>query len=191
MERLRAEIDKDDVLSSNIDSKQPRKRNPSIILNDAPNNSSMEAIQLAIMAHTGIDQSFKLRFQFSGSKPYTTHCVFEIPAQDFRILKRCRKIPIHWHIYTLRGLFHLKICGNCQSFGHTARECLSSEPTCARCADHLLPESCDSCYISCVNCLQHNIKYGTQYSLSHSVRNKSFPCFLKQIKGYKKSRDYS
>ncbi|GBN01931.1 hypothetical protein AVEN_228605-1 [Araneus ventricosus] len=41
---LRANINKNDILRSNIESKQPRKRNPSILLYDVPNNSSMEEI---------------------------------------------------------------------------------------------------------------------------------------------------
>ncbi|GBN98258.1 hypothetical protein AVEN_43837-1 [Araneus ventricosus] len=168
----------------------PGKRHPSIILYDLPNTITDQEVQEALRTYTEDGENLRTRFKLKGRKPDTSHWVMEAPRQHFLQLKRFRKIAVNWNMFQIKEFFHVKRCQFCQAFSHTRQNCKYTVPNCGICADRHSTSYCRSNFQLCINCEESNRNSGTNHNIRHRATDLSCPCYKKEIKAYKKTRDY-
>ncbi|KAF8784234.1 putative 50 kDa protein in type I like protein [Argiope bruennichi] len=160
--RLESTIKNSASLKDTIQSKQPAKRHPSIILYNLPEEISIDEINEALRSRAGISDDLKLRFKLTGRQPGTAHWVMEAPSDSFHKIKKLGKIPINWSMYQVREFFHIKRCNKCQGFRHLAKDCPKNRPVCGSCAGNHETRRCRSPQVVCINCAMHNQLHGTR-----------------------------
>lgn len=143
-------------LGQGYEVKIPEKKSPRIIVFDIhstelddENVLVRKLVTQNILNADSDTKEIKLVHKYQNRKG-KTNIILQLDKLSYESIKRKERISIGWKTYYYKDSLNIKQCFHCWKFGHIAKECKKSTPTCQICAgEHKQCESSNEC---CVNC---------------------------------------
>jgi hypothetical protein len=165
---------------------QPKRRFPKIALYGiASDMTSEELIVEIVKRNNGIkqliddkdgtetSQQIKCLFALKAKNTSDTQTwVLEVSPQLYQLIGKNGRIIIDWESHRTADYLRITRCYNCQKYGHIARVCSESEPTCGKCSQNHTKNECQSIEKCCINCKKFNDRLPptkTKCKTNHSV----------------------
>lgn len=134
------------LISSGLTVEEPTKRRPRIVIVGVPvalNEDVMFdclydqniAEKLPNTRRESFLSSIKLSHKSGKRNTSTCNYVLEVPANIRKILINQGRIFINWTSCPVRDFTLVTRCFNCQQYGHAAKFCRETSPTCNHCGD--------------------------------------------------------
>ncbi|KAK9700810.1 hypothetical protein QE152_g31016 [Popillia japonica] len=172
-------------IGNNYTTMSPRKINPKIVIYGVSvlDIKDREEFSKNLLTQNKLDRTSATVLNIVrviGKEP-TVNVIIEVDPFLFKSIMQKGKLFIGWKRCQVRESYHILRCYKCSGFGHLAKNC-RSPTSCPKCAgDHAL-QDCSSADPKCVNCVRSNDKYQTNYSVNHSVFDKTCPIYQNNVK---------
>lgn len=136
----------------------PEKKNPRIILFNIHNREleDQDSLINKLITQNTINtdpniREIKIVHKYQNRKGMT-NVIFQLDKQTYECIRRKEKIAIGWKTYFYKDSLNVKQCFNCWKFGHIAKDCKKTKPTCQVCAGEHKVNDCQTNEECCVNC---------------------------------------
>lgn len=107
------------------------------------------------------------------------------PDVYLRIAEKDFKLEIGWQICPVYNDINIKRCYKCSQYGHNGNNCKSESHICKFCAQQHDSRNCTQTEPKkCTNCTQSNLKFKTNYSVTHAADDED------NCESYKERRSY-
>lgn len=107
--------------------------------------------------------------------------VLEVPPALRQRLLKDGYIWVGWQKSLVSDNDYVLQCFKCHNFGHIAKKCISSI-VCKKCSANHDSKDCSVSESTCSNCKNYNIKYKTNISVNHSVKDKECLMYKNYLK---------
>lgn len=132
----------EEILNKCANTRQPKKSLPKIIIYDVPTEYTPVTLTEDIfeqniknMEWADFEKSFKPVFKTGPRGKETTNWVIEVTGKLYRDLLQDQRIFLHWEALKCKEFLSILRCYKCQRFGHMAKDCRATGPTCGYCAN--------------------------------------------------------
>lgn len=98
-------------------------------------------------------------------------------------------INIGWKDAHIVEDFNMKKCYKCQAYGHLAVNC-TNRIYCGSCTGNHYTRECQAEESKCINCLDANNKYKTNYNTQHSTSSYNCPCYKFKVSQIRQTINY-
>lgn len=155
------------------------------------NKTEGEILNCIRKQNSWIEDSEELIISYIKQKRNKEATIFaECSASLFHKFMNIKKVCIEWQRYPVYEDLSITKCFNCQGFYHKNVTC-KNKKVCEYCSDDHDISECQKIVIKCNNCTQANIKYKTDYSVSHKTSDPECPSYKYQISVLKQKIDYN
>lgn len=145
-------------LGQGYEVKVPEKKNPRIVifnihskeLEDEDGLINKLITQNTINTEPSI-REIKIVHKYQSRKGMI-NVIFQVDKQSYECIRRKEKISIGWKACFYKDSLNVRQCFNCWKFGHIAKDCKNTKPTCQVCAGEHQEKDCRSRNVCCVNC---------------------------------------
>ncbi|GBO04056.1 hypothetical protein AVEN_69515-1 [Araneus ventricosus] len=177
--------------------REPRKRNPQILIYDVPtlpgdrDTAEVEFVAKLRSSNTLPEGTLKVLFRKKG-RGSMQHWVLAVDPSVFQAIQG--KGRLHWGFGSLKFREHLEPtrCFKCHRFGHIRSTCSAPVELCSRCpGDHSYTD-CPKETPVCRRCREYNVrnKKGPRLPLHHTAVSDKCPLFLREREELRKQTNY-
>lgn len=121
----------------------------------------------------------------------STNLIVELDSELFSKIIKQGFLYVGWRKCLITESFNVIRCFKCSCFGHFSKDCKKSELVCPACSKNHQLKDCPKESLKCINCVNHNVKFKTNFCEKHSSKDATCPVYLKQISAIKARIDYS
>lgn len=129
-----------------------------------------------------LNEELETDFKINEIKRYSDqhqnfHLIFEVPSELKFDLKHLRGITLHGSQCSIRPFNPARRCSNCHSYKHATLHCKYSK-YCGNCASKgHSAHQCNESTPCCINCIEHNKDFGSDYNIYHTILDSRCPTF--------------
>ncbi|CAB3233808.1 unnamed protein product [Arctia plantaginis] len=134
------------LVSSGLKIEEPTKRNPRVTVVGVPVALTEKEVLECIYEQNLADKfpgasresclnTIKLSHKSGKKSLPTCNYILEVPANIRKVLMNQMRIYINWTSCPVRDFTLVTRCFNCQQFGHAAKYCRETSPTCNHCGE--------------------------------------------------------
>lgn len=168
---------------------------PSVKIRNVQWEEAYGPIENAIRAQNNIfteEDTFEVQFTKKQHKNTNLSVIIlKCNGTAYSKMLKAEKINIGYYKCPVSENIYIKRCYKCNGFRHIAKDCKIEHNICHKCSGHHHGKECQEESIKCVNCLDENRKYNTNYETNHTAFDYSCKSYLKQVELLKKKINYS
>lgn len=192
IEKLKAEVESNNILKTKLNVKVPTRRLPRILIRDIAEEINKENLQEALVEQNEVfttDSKVEPLFNFKG-KRNTQSWVVALDPDAFRKVMKSGKVNIGWTSCRISEHLRPLQCYNCLRLGHVAAQC-ENYRACGKCGEKDHDKiTCKATKSSCINCHFANDQFGQKLYTDHSPMDPRCPSLQRAIANLKKKIDY-
>lgn len=133
---------------------------------------------------------FRVTYIKKAKRPNTKAVVFgECSASLFRKLMCTNRIHIEWQRYPIYEDLSIVRCFKCQQHYHKTDACPNAQ-SCEHCSEEHHIKECPNQQKKCVNCLQTNKKFKSNYDVNHKASDTDCPSYQYLLNIVRSKIDY-
>ncbi|GBL85734.1 hypothetical protein AVEN_193181-1 [Araneus ventricosus] len=173
-------------------------RTPQLILYNVDKEIEMDILKEGLLsknlflADENNKTHFRVEFKIPARDKSNNHWVISVNPKKFIEIRDKGGLYFQWVKLRTSEFIGVKQCKQCFGFGHTAKVCDNTgEPKCDRCGEMIVGNTRHRCRgFNCINCIQSNARFNTDFGISHSCLDKRCKSFLRQRELIIKRTDY-
>lgn len=148
----------------------PKKRRPQFIIKDISETLSQDEFKGCLATKNKIFEASKFEVDFVMKTNRGTHFVVSVDPGIYIKVAELDYVYIGWQRSRIQPFDSVRQCTNCGRLGHTTGKC-EFQMACFRCSSDREHDD-TSCKLKCVNCVEHNNKFGTRFGIRHHCRDR-------------------
>ncbi|GBN77039.1 hypothetical protein AVEN_13190-1 [Araneus ventricosus] len=176
----------------------PPRRTPQLILYNVDKEIEMDILKEGLLsknlflADENNKPHFRVEFKIPARDKSNNHWVISVNPKKFIEIRDKGGLYFQWVKLRTSEFIGVKQCKQCFGFGHTTKVCDNTgEPKCDRCGETIIGNTRHRCRgFNCINCIQSNARFNTDFGISHSCLDKRCKSFLRQRELIIKRTDY-
>lgn len=188
----------DKLISSGLKIEDTLKKRPKIIIIGVPSEMPERELLECLFEQNVADiqppitreqflSSLKLSHKSGKKDTATCNYILEVSAELRRVLIKQQRVYINWTSCPVRDFTLVTRCYNCQQYGHSAKFCRDSDPTCGHCGSggHSIKECPARAEpAKCATCMRY------KKPCSHKTGDEQCPAKKSAVSRYLSSIDY-
>lgn len=120
----------------------------------------------------------------------SVNVVIEVPPSLRSKIMETQTVYAGWRRCRVVDHVYIPQCHKCYGFHHTKKNCLE-KMKCSKCAGEHKFSNCESNVEKCINCINHNRKYKTNFSVNHSAVSKTCHVYKRKIDSLIRTINYN
>lgn len=134
------------------------------------------------LQNQNIDETDEMKIVYQTETKTKKWIIFvEVKPKTYHKMIEKKYINIGWQTCKIFEDIYVKICTNCNRYGHKHIEC-KEHTVCKTCGENHSQKDCKSNCKSCNNCKFYNEKYNNNYNTTHIVNSEECSVFKNQQK---------